>query len=849
MSTVDRIAAGLVAHRRVALLAFLVVFLTVGAGVTQLQQADGLQSFEIGTTEEDKLDYVESNFSTGPANRTVAQIVVRDEDVLDTRTLVATLELQQAIRTNATVAPTLREGRPTVGVANVLARAAIRRARPGVTRPTLDRQIAALEATSERELDRLASRVLADEAGQRTDALAFMSTDYEPGSATADATMLAVFQTAGGVSTTTNAPDDVVAAQRAVQALAVEHHGETAITVGNGIVTAEQRQSRQDTLSLLGPLSLLFVLVTLAVVYRDLLDVLVSLLGIVLVQVWTFGWLGWSAIAFNPVLIAVPVLLVGLSIDYGIHVFMRYRERRARGGTSPAEAMRTALAGVGVALVWVTVTTVVGFLSNLASPVAPIQELGLISAIGIVGALVVFGLVLPPLKTELDALARRVGIDRDHEPFGTGDGPVAGLLATGAIAAKRAPAVVIALALVLTLLTTAGATQVSTSFDPEDNLVEEAPGWTDHLPAGVRPAEYSIREDLRYVNEHFVRQGSQVELLVEGNVTDPALLADLDRAGAVATNASVTVALADGRARTRSPVTVMQRVAARNDRFGRAYRAADADGDGRPDGNLTALYDRLFDVAPEQASSVLHVADGDYVAARMAVSVNAEASGEATVSAMEEVAGVLEGDGRRVTATGRPVVNQLIQDHLLGTLLTSLLVTLVVVLALLSAIYRLVHGSATLGVVTLVPVLLVVSWVVGTMYVLGYPLSVLTTIVASITVGIGIDYSIHLGERFRAELDRAASVESAITRAATGTGSALLGSAVTTAIGFGILAFGFFPVLRQFGTITAIMIGYAFLASVLVLPSLLVVWARTVGAGSWTGGDRAAPTAASADDD
>ena len=59
----------------------------------------------------------------------------------------------------------------------------------------------------------------------------------------------------------------------------------------------------------------------------------------------------------------------------------------------------------------------------------------------------------------------------------------------------------------------------------------------------------------------------------------------------------------------------------------------------------------------------------------------------------------------------------------------------------------------------------------------------------------------------------------------------MLGSALTTAIGFGILGFAFFPVLQQFGTITAIMIVYAFLASVLVLPSMLVLWARYVGPG------------------
>jgi predicted RND superfamily exporter protein len=65
--------------------------------------------------------------------------------------------------------------------------------------------------------------------------------------------------------------------------------------------------------------------------------------------------------------------------------------------------------------------------------------------------------------------------------------------------------------------------------------------------------------------------------------------------------------------------------------------------------------------------------------------------------------------------------------------------------------------------------------------------------------------------------------------AVTGTGGALLGSAATTVGGFGVLAFAILPPLQQFGIITGITIVYAFLASVLVLPSLLVVWTRYVG--------------------
>jgi hypothetical protein len=65
--------------------------------------------------------------------------------------------------------------------------------------------------------------------------------------------------------------------------------------------------------------------------------------------------------------------------------------------------------------------------------------------------------------------------------------------------------------------------------------------------------------------------------------------------------------------------------------------------------------------------------------------------------------------------------------------------------------------------------------------------------------------------------------------AVTGTGGALVGSAATTVGGFGVLVFAILPPLQQFGMITGLTIVYALLGSVLVLPSLLVVWTRYVG--------------------
>ena len=112
------------------------------------------------------------------------------------------------------------------------------------------------------------------------------------------------------------------------------------------------------------------------------------------------------------------------------------------------------------------------------------------------------------------------------------------------------------------------------------------------------------------------------------------------------------------------------------------------------------------------------------------------------------------------------------------------------------------------------------------MYYLGYILNVLTVTVTSITIGIGIDYAIHVTERFRLVADKTGDIHQAVCEAISRTGGALLIAALTTALGFGILVFAPIPPQQQFGFILAITITYAFITSVLVLPLALARWAK-----------------------
>ncbi|WP_247730182.1 efflux RND transporter permease subunit [Halovivax limisalsi] len=847
------IAGFLADNARLVVAIMLVASAVVGAGVPMVERSTSLDQFQADAAATDAADYVDANFSADGSKTTMAQIVVQDENVLDRETLVATLEYERALRDDETVVETR-------SVATLVATAAIRdeRDRANATRdgttssdggtmrdwtapsdasakpsdgertPGIDAQLDALRSLSDDDVERLVGDVLAGDGDRSSRALSLVPDYYEPGSTETNATLLAVTQESPGASFAPgDAPDEIEASQTAMQDLAPDDDSMSVLVYGDGIVSTEITDSMVDSVTLVGPLAIAFVLVVLVVVYRDRLDILLGLAGVALVLVWTFGAMGWFGIPFSQPFVVVLVLLIGLSIDYGLHVVMRYREARAAGESAPGRAMAVALGSVGVALVYVTVTTVIGFLSNLTSPLGIFRNLGIVSAIGIAATLAVFGLLVPALKVELDEFLEARGVDRAQPAVGTGRGPINRLLGAGATLAARAPAAVIVVALVVSGVGAYGATTVDASFEQSGFLAEDPDDWLKDLPEPVAPGTYTAERAIDTLEADFVRQDTTASILVRGDVTDPTTLDRLDAARATAGNMSATETYADGEPAVTDPITVLDRVAAENPSFAATLASADADGDGVPDRNVTGVYDDLYRIAPEDASNVLHREDGSYEALRMIVTVDGSVDDGTVQDQLESVAADADGDGVAAIATGDVVVNRITADQLAETAITSLLVALAAVLVVLAVAYRLTEGSASLGVVTILPVAATLTWVLGTMALLDIPFNIVTGMITGLTIGLGVDYSLHVSERFVRELAIADATAAALRETVTGTGGALLSSAATTASGFAVLLVAILPFLQSFGLITALTIVYAFLASVFVLPSLLVVWARS----------------------
>jgi len=877
----QRLADGIVTYSKPLILVLVLMTALMGAGMPMVEQDSDLEQFESESPAVQAQEYIQQNFTTAETgNQTTVQLIQRageNENALAKQTIIDSLAFQQRLLETESIQQTLSTENPLFGVANVLGDAALRQSQDGQqttnsaqSSPTvadrIDAQKSALRDLEDEEYEALVSATFDENAGPGV--LSLLPRSYEPGATEATATLAVITQDTAGeqVGGPDGASDRLVSSQLEIRDLALEEELQYSV-FGFGIITEEIDQSLGDSLAIVGPLALLFVVLALTIAYRDPLDIVLGVVGIIAVLIWVFGFMGWTGIAFNQLLISVPVLLIGLSIDYAIHVFMRHREQRAGEDETRdlRRSMTLALGGVGVALVWVTATAAIGFLANLTSPIGPLRDFGVTAAFGVFAALVIFGMLIPGLKIELDGLLERAGIDRQKRAFGTGDTAVSGLLSTGATAARRFPVAVVVIAVLLTAGGVYGATQVDTSFQQEDFLADEPPAWTQNLPEPFAPGTYQAKADLEFIQANFQPAGNQADLLIRGNVTNEQTLQWMADSTTILGEKDTVLTLQTGEPELQTPLSVMQQTVASIEAGGQpedtppagetdnetatdrestdeqptvtpeefltAFNNA-ADEDGIPQENVTTLYDMLLAVNPSASEYLYRNDAGEYEALRATVEIRGDA---ATSDAAAELRGAAQeiedtsGSQLQVQATGDQVIFNDIESDLLETVIQGLLITLVAVFLFMALAYRLTGNPASLGVVTLLPVVLSVSWILGSMWLLEIPFNTLTGTITSLTIGLGIAYSIHISSRYELELRRQGDVWDAMETTVTGTGGALLGSAATTVGAFGTLSLAIFPVLQQFGIITGLTIIYAFLASVLVLPALLVLWTRYLG--------------------
>jgi len=786
---------------------FLVATVVFSTGLGAVETESGQQQFIEDLPSFQALEDVQRDFGASFSQTTTSTTLIQDsQNVLAKPALLGMLRSQKRI---ADTDP-LR-----VSSTSSSAQTVARTLDPTAT--TLDEQITAVKRASDSEIEAAVRRAAEHSPGFSTQ----LSDDFSSRAASASAARATITHRAGrgeggggggpeaGDSFPPNRDDRI----RSV----ISDTGPDIRVLGS------QPDTITDTLLIVMPAALFFITLFLIVAYRDLADLLVGLVAIAMTLIWTFGFLGLAGIPFNVILVAVPPLLIAIGIDFGIHAINRYREERTRG-LDIERSMELTTNQVTVAFFIVMGTSAIGFLSNLTSAFPPTRDFGLAAAAGIVFTFLIFGVFVPAAKVYVDRLREKYpAIPTISEtPFGSESSPLGRALSGGVYVAERAPLAFV----VVILLSTAGAgvyaTGVDSGFSPDDFLpAEETPEYLQTLPEPFRPpAEYEYIKLDNFRDRKF-QQDTQVLLFVEGDVDRDTALEELHRAEK---DPPGTFRSQDRRAESRSIVTLVRSQAERDPEFRRLVDRNDADDNGIPDDNLPQVYDALRDSAGEDR--IEEFLSDDHRSALVIYTVDGDAEDDVVTADAREVAA-----GYRFDAV--PTGNSVIFDEALGlilqTVIETLVLTLVGAVAFLVVMYWILEGSPSLGIVNAIPIGVTVVMVVASMRFFDIRFNAINGSILAIVIGLGIDYSVHIVHRFVDEYNER-DLGTSLRRTVVGTGGALTGSMLTTVSGVGVLALALNPAVGVFGILTALSVFYAYLASVFVLPSMLVLWTRVTDA-------------------
>ena len=190
----------------------------------------------------------------------------------------------------------------------------------------------------------------------------------------------------------------------------------------------------------------------------------------------------------------------------------------------------------------------------------------------------------------------------------------------------------------------------------------------------------------------------------------------------------------------------------------------------------------------------------------------------------EEIEGFWYGEDDDVTAISNEIVAIAVTDQITDRQTEAIGTTIAIALGILAIFFWVTLRQPVLGFIAVAPIVLVLISVLGTMALLDIPYTLITSIVTALSIGIGVDYTIHVIHRYRDEYSHLRNPEEAAIRTLSTTGSALLGSAMTTALGFGVLIASPLTAAQQFGITATITIVYSLIVSIFVVLPAMVVW-------------------------
>ena len=602
--------------------------------------------------------------------------------------------------------------------------------------------------------------------------------------------------------------------------------------ISDDLISHDINESTMDNLVWLLLIAVLVVVALLALAFRSFMMVAAPLMGLSAALVWTYGIVTLLGMRLSVLEVAVAPVVLGLGIDYSIHLQRAYESARNRS-SSAAQAWVESISVLRLALSLAVVTTVFAFLANTFSELPPLRTFGFTLALGVVSAFVASTITVGAVHVVVEKSAGEMfhrGLRLDS------------LADVSTRFQRRNTARVLLIVAMITMGSVIVAIrELDTSFELTDFLSEEGMEIME-----VRNEMYDSYEAAAW---------KSVILLVEPeeggdsiSVDDRDLLRGLER---LDSRISALPEVVNPNSASQRPsydglYTILRDAVENDASFGDSYNLGIFDGglgptDDFSNGDVSAAVSSLLsndsigdplrgDTWSQRVSMYVTLSEDEssikYLRMRVDVLVSNSEEAQEVSDVFIKQAQLLESDGLvggKVHITGDVIVLNNVLSGLVLSQVESTAISLFVSMLVLVLLTRRLGQS----LVVILPVGLAGAWVVGAMAMLGINWNVLTIMITALTIGLGIDYSIHVWRRIEANRNSGMRTWEAMRDMYSTTGTALLLSASTTICGFLVLLLSPIPVIQDFGVVSSISVLFSLVMALLVLPGLLAAEFRS----------------------
>ncbi|MCG6881969.1 MAG: MMPL family transporter [Deltaproteobacteria bacterium] len=536
----------------------------------------------------------------------------------------------------------------------------------------------------------------------------------------------------------------------------------------------------------LPPVTFLIMTLVLLFLFRDVRSVLIPSGSVLFALIWTFGMMAWTRTPLSLLTMIVPIFLIAVGTAYCMYILSAYRSE-AEAAQSSKEAVYGCFIHVRFPTVLAVITTIIGIGSLMLNRIYSIRAFSAFSCLGLLSLLVMLLFGVPAVLSVLPL--QRKGKENPIE----GGGPVNLFLGKIIHLNIKRRKWVLLIVLLVSAIAISGITRIHVETNPVGFFKENTPisrNFADvaRQTSGSFPVNVVLnaREEGYFEDPAHLAQLAKIQSFLNGleGVDKTISLADFLKLVNYATNEYKKKAYA----LPEEPFEVRMLINSYKTMLGQE------------------MFKRFMDMDMKQANILLrtHISGSrDFLALREKISHYLQKNFSENFDAHVTGFGIVISQSSQLLTRG---------------LVKSLSLTLVLIIAAMSLLFL----SARVGFMAIIPNLFPIVISFGFMGWFGIELSVATSLIASIAIGLAVDDTIHYLVRYNEEFKKDLDKDRALRDTLYQVGRPIIFTTLAISLGFSILIFSHFEPTAVFGLLMVVTMLAALAGALLILPSIML---------------------------